>query len=45
MNEIGRLVKSLGFIEEFVETATTLATERNVRKLLQQVLTSARKLV
>lgn len=42
MNEIGRLVKSLGFIEEFVETATTLATERNVRKLLQQVLTSAR---
>ena len=42
MNDIGRLVKSLSFIEEFVETTTTLATERNVLKLLDLVLTSAR---
>jgi len=42
MNDIGRLVKSLSFIEEFVETTTTLATERNVQKLLDMVLTSAR---
>lgn len=42
MNDIGRLVKSLSFIEEFVETTTTLATERNVQTLLDLVLTSAR---
>jgi sigma-54-dependent transcriptional regulator len=42
MNDIGRLVKSLSFIEEFVETTTTLATERDVPTLLNLVLTSAR---
>ena len=42
MNDIGRLVKSLSFIEEFVETTTMLATERNVQTLLDMVLTSAR---
>lgn len=42
MNDIGKLVKSLSFIEEFVETTTTLATERNVQKLLNKVLASAR---
>lgn len=42
MNDIGRLVKSLSFIEEFVETTTSLATERNVQTLLNLVLTSAR---
>src|SRR5690606_11694834 len=44
MNDIGRLVKSLSFIEEFVETTTTLATERNVQALRDLVLTSARNL-
>ena len=42
MNDIGKLVKSLSFIEEFVETTTTLATERNVQRLLEKVLSSAR---
>ena len=42
MNDIGKLVKSLSFIEEFVETTTTLATERNVQNLLSKVLLSAR---
>ena len=42
MNDIGKLVKSLSFIEEFVETTTTLATERNVQNLLSKVLVSAR---
>lgn len=42
MNDIGKLVKSLSFIEEFVETTTTLATERNVQSLLSKVLASAR---
>lgn len=42
MNDIGKLVKSLSFIEEFVETTTSLATERNVQSLLNKVLLSAR---
>ena len=42
MNDIGKLVKALSFIEEFVETTTTLATERNVQSLLSKVLASAR---
>ena len=42
MNDIGKLVKSLSFIEEFVETTTTLSTERNVESLLYKVLSSAR---
>ncbi|MAR92496.1 MAG: sigma 54-interacting transcriptional regulator [Pseudomonadota bacterium] len=42
MNDIGKLVKSLSFIEEFVETATSLATERDVQSLLAKVLLSAR---
>lgn len=42
MNDIGRLVRSLSFIEEFVDTITSLATERNVETLLNLVLSSAR---
>ncbi|MGB3619760.1 sigma-54-dependent Fis family transcriptional regulator [Ketobacter sp. MCCC 1A13808] len=42
MNDIGQLVKSLSFIEEFVETTTALSTERNVADLLNKVLLSAR---
>jgi len=42
MNDIGKLVKSLSFIEEFVATTTSLATERNVQNLLGKVLNSAR---
>lgn len=42
MNDIRNLVKSLSFIEEFVEMATVLATERDVQRLLSKVLLSAR---
>ena len=43
MNDIGKLVESLGFIEEFIETSAALSTERNVQDLLGKVLVSARK--
>lgn len=42
MNDLGQLVKSLGFIEEFVETTTSLSTERDIGLLLEKVLLSAR---
>lgn len=42
MGDIGKIVKSLSFIEEFVSTATALATERDIEQLLDKVLISVR---
>lgn len=42
-NELGKLVKNLKFVEEYVETITALATVRNTGELMGQVLHSARR--
>ncbi|PCJ34473.1 MAG: sigma-54-dependent Fis family transcriptional regulator [Moraxellaceae bacterium] len=42
-DELGKLVQTLKFVEEYVETITVLATEHDVTALLGQVLQSARR--
>ncbi len=42
-NELGKLVKTLKFVEEYVETITALATVRDMSELMGQVLHSARR--
>ena len=42
-SELGKLVKTLKFVEEYVETITALATVRDSSELLGQVLHSARR--
>ncbi len=42
-SELGKLVKTLKFVEEYVETITALATVRDTSELMGQVLHSARR--
>ena len=42
-SELGKLVKTLKFVEEYVETITALATVRDTNELMGQVLHSARR--
>ncbi|MCG8315750.1 MAG: sigma 54-interacting transcriptional regulator [Pseudomonadales bacterium] len=41
MGDIGKIVKSLGFIEEFVSVTGSLSIERDIIKLLDKVINSA----
>ena len=41
MGDIGRIVKSLSFIEEFVAVTGSLSTERDIVRLLEKVISSA----